>query len=157
MKTEQEQIEARLKPIWVVQVQADGGCKGNPGRKYGSYKARLNGQLLCCASRFELGFGTNQEAELEAIEVALKASLERIRVKQIDPMMVRAVILTDSVMARNRLMLGNKIRNYKSDHKCSRAEAMRVRAERCLELLKPYHSFYANWHSRINNVAVFGH
>lgn len=145
------------KPEFTLQLQADGGCKGNPGLKYGSYEARLNGKIICQSTRFNLGHGTNNEAEFEAIENGLQSAHDELTRLLIDPWKVYCVVLTDSVIVRNRLMKRNRHRNYQNAHKNNRSEAMRVLTERCMVLLDPFQSFHVNWHSRENNVAAFGH
>ena len=52
---------------YAVTVRFDGGCQGNPGRKYGSYRIEDEVVVIAQESRFELGRGTNNEAEFEAL------------------------------------------------------------------------------------------
>ncbi len=56
---------------YAVTVRFDGGCLGNPGRKYGSYRIEDDWVVIAQESRFELGFGTNNEAEFESLIRAL--------------------------------------------------------------------------------------
>jgi hypothetical protein len=53
-----------LRPLFVttaqyaVTVRFDGGCQGNSGRKYGSYRIEDEVVVMAQESRFELGHGT---------------------------------------------------------------------------------------------------
>ena len=48
----------------LMEIRFDGGCKPNPGMKYGSFMVKWNGQTVALRKNFPLGRGTNNEAEL---------------------------------------------------------------------------------------------
>jgi ribonuclease HI len=54
-----------------VEIYFDGGCLGNPGQKYGSFQVKLDGKEIVKRSRVDFGFGTNNEAEFNALKLAL--------------------------------------------------------------------------------------
>ena len=54
-----------------VEIYFDGGCLGNPGQKYGSFQVKLDGREIVKRSRVDFGFGTNNEAEFNALKLAL--------------------------------------------------------------------------------------
>ena len=43
----------------------------NPGQKYGSFQVKLDGKEILKRSRVDFGFGTNNEAEFNALKLAL--------------------------------------------------------------------------------------
>jgi hypothetical protein len=67
----------------------------------------------------------------------------------------RVLVLTDSMIVRNRLVGTNKI-HKKAEYR-ERSEAMFNLANRCLELLRGFHSFNVEWQGRARNVEAFGH
>jgi len=54
-----------------LELRFDGGCKGNPGDRYGSYVIFKDGVQIAVDRRFELGHGTNNEAEWLALIAGL--------------------------------------------------------------------------------------
>lgn len=139
----------------VISIYFDGGCSPNPGNKYGSYEVRLNGQIIISQQRFQLGFGTNNEAEFESLRTALEAITQRFESEKLTPRFYRVQVETDSVIVRNRLMRKNKIHSKPAWKAAS--ERMFNLAESCLVHLRKFASFAVEWRGRENNVARFGH
>lgn len=140
---------------YAVTVRFDGGCLGNPGRKYGSYKFEDDLAFIAKASRFDLGFGTNNEAEFEALIRALQNLRELLHRTGLNIATTSVLVLTDSTILRNRLMGTNKV-HKKAEYR-ERSEAMFNLANQCLELLGGFHSFIVEWQGREGNVEAFGH
>lgn len=142
-----------------IKIWFDGGCKTNPGRKYGSFRAELRGNSIQ-KSTFPLGWGTNNEAELESLAFALKNILERFNVKMLDPKNFALAIFTDSTIVRNwanrvakQFATGRVLKAYKNDRK----QAMYLLALENHDLLESFGSWEISWNSRDVNVEKFGH
>ena len=58
-----------------AEIYFDGGCLGNPGQKYGSFQVKLDDKEIIKRSRVDFGFGTNNEAEFNALKLALDESV----------------------------------------------------------------------------------
>jgi ribonuclease HI len=130
----------------------DGGCKGNPGRKYGSYQILLNGKQIAGRNRVDFGFGTNNEAEFDALQMALD-ELKGLSVKNGFELARCALLIeTDSTVVRNRLMVKNRI--FK---KYPRSLVMFELANKCLELMRQCLHYEVTWRRREYNVEKFGH
>jgi ribonuclease HI len=128
----------------------DGGCRGNPGRMYGSYKILLPGGIKHEEDRFDLGEGTNNVAEFLSLHKALDAFVSRF-----NPDLYDLMVHTDSTIVRNRLMGKNRI--HKKPQWRDRSAVMFHLANECLMILRKFQSFRVEWHSRDNNISVFGH
>lgn len=136
-----------------VIVQFDGGCIPNPGNKYGSYKLDF-GNFEVIKTRFELGPGTCNEAEFDSLILALHELRRCVRKAKVDTKSIDVLVLTDSTIVRNRLQ------NWQMNEKPSknpRITAMSELGAQAVLLLRFFGSFTAEWHSRENNVAAFGH
>jgi ribonuclease HI len=153
--TTKETSQPKPPAEYAVTVRFDGGCLGNPGRKYGSYKIEDDLVVIAEESRFDLGFGTNNEAEFEALIRALQNLREISHRTGVNIATTSVHVLTDSTILRNRLMGKNKI-HKKAEYR-ERSEAMFNLANQCLELLGGFHSFVVEWQGREGNVEVFGH
>ena len=81
----------------------DGGCIPNPGRKYGSWMIEVNGQECTRRERIDFGQGTNNEAEFEALESALRFSLDNLPLAGLNPRDFSVFLETDSTIVRNRI------------------------------------------------------
>jgi ribonuclease HI len=138
-------------------IASDGGCSPNPGRKYGSYSITLNGQMIARELKFNLGYGTNNEAEYEALEMALKRTAKELELRHIQPSECYAYVRTDSTIVRNGLMRKHRERKINDQWKLGRHRAMMALAKRCLALLEPFQFFSVDWESRTHNVMRFGH
>jgi len=142
-------------PKWTIRIWFDGGCSPNPGNKYGSYEVEAYEELVLSKVRFGLGHGTNNEAEFEALEAALMATIAYLSVIHTPTPENRVVIFTDSMILRNRLMGKNRI--FKKAKHAESSGRMYRKAARILELLAVFHSFEVIWRNRETNVARFGH
>lgn len=136
----------------LIQISFDGGCIGNPGAKYGSWMVTLHGNVIISQNRFQFGHGTNNEAEFNALQMALDetyAWLENRGVKLSD---YQLSIFTDSKIVRNRLVGRNKI-----FHKYPSSKRMFTLASECLKVMHEFSAFEVKWHGRERNVELFGH
>lgn len=150
-----ETNQPKLDADYLVTVRFDGGCLGNPGKKYGSYKIEDDSVIIAEESRFDLGFGTNNEAEFEALIRALQNLREISHRTGINIATTSLRVITDSTIVRNRLVGKNTIAK-KAEYR-ERSEAMFNLANQCLELLGGFHSFKVDWEGREGNVEAFGH
>jgi len=135
-----------------VEIYFDGGCLGNPGQKYGSCQVKLDGKEILKRSRVNFGFGTNNEAEFNALKLALDEALGMFKAKAIDLSALSLVVETDSTIVRNRLVVKNVIfKKYPS------SQRMFALANECLEIMRQFGKFQVTWKGRANNVERFGH
>lgn len=135
-----------------ITIYFDGGCRPtNPGRKYGSYEVRLNGVVAGSKSRFELGWGTNNEAEFESLIKALDWSIGQLLREELMPDIYAAAIYTDSTVVRNRLLGRNKTLKTEPQRR------MNALCSECLKRLHMFRNFNVTWRGRGENVARFGH
>ena len=140
------------KTMGQVEIFFDGGCLGNPGQKYGSFQVKLNGQEILKRSRVDFGFGTNNEAEFNALKLALDETVGRFQSKAIELKSLALVIETDSTIVRNRLVVKNVIfKKYPS------SQRMFALANECLGIMNQFGKFDVVWKGRANNVERFGH
>lgn len=130
-----------------IEIRFDGGCRGNPGQKYGSYEITTDGALMMKRSRFTLGYGTNNEAEFEALLTALND----LAGEPHDSPNVSVRLITDSMIVVNRLNGRNQRRKTEPEQR------MFSLTEQCHRLLKGFGGFTVQWQGREENVAVFGH
>ncbi len=134
----------------VIQLRFDGGCSPNPGRKYGSYEIRLDGKVLKTESRFQLGHGTNNEAEFESLIRGINAVKDVAWSAGLYKQHIRVAIITDSTIVRNHLMRKQKV--PKQPVPGSRRMAMLAYGSQCKNLLADFHSFDVEWRYRDENV-----
>ena len=138
-----------------ITIWFDGGCHGNPGWKYGSYLVQLDHAVILDRSRVKFGWGTNNEAEFNAMEMALRETLDWMADRWSNPADYQVRIITDSMILRNRMMKRNVIHGKKEWHDAS--ERMYRLACGCLELCRRFGSFRVEWQGREANVERFGH
>jgi len=138
--------------IHKVEIYFDGGCHGNPGLKYGSYQVLLDGNQIAGRNRVDFGHGTNNEAEFDALLMALDDLVAHCAKTGLDPSQSVLTVTTDSTILRNRLMVKNKI--FK---KYPRSAVMFELANRCFGVMKKFGSFEVVWKRREANVERFGH
>lgn len=136
-------------------IRFDGGCSPNPGSKYGSYSISLDDAFEIRRHRFDLGFGTNNEAEFESLINAIEELCSATHKANVPPDGIQVHILTDSTIVRNWLQRFEGFNPSKC--KNERRLAMAALAGRCVTELKRFHSFKVEWQGRENNVAAFGH
>lgn len=136
-------------------IHFDGGCSPNPGQKYGSFSILFDDVFCLELKRFELGYGTNNEAEFEALLKALE-TLREASIKAGVPMReIDVTIFTDSRIVYNWLQ--RKQEFDPAQFKEERRRAMAQRASACLVTLNLAGRFQAEWNSRTVNVEKFGH
>lgn len=136
-------------------IHFDGGCSPNPGSKYGSFSISLDEQFVLERRRFELGHGTNNEAEFESLIAALHDLHSACARAGIDPKEMRVEIFTDSTIVRNWLQRFHKFNPAKA--KNPRRLVMGNYAARCIQSLSRFREFCIQWNSRDVNVDKFGH
>ena len=135
-----------------AEIYFDGGCLGNPGQKYGSFQVRMDGNEIVKRSRVDFGFGTNNEAEFNALRLALDEAVRSFQEMAIELKSLSLVIETDSTIVRNRLAVKNVIfKKYPS------SQRMFALANECLEIMNQFGKFQVIWKGRANNVERFGH
>ena len=145
-----------------IKIWFDGGCKPNPGRKYGSFKATLRSNSIQ-ESTFPLGWGTNNEAEFESLAFALKNILERFDSKKLDPKNFALAIFTDSTIVRNwqlkteTILRDGRTRPSSYYSKDARKKAMYELSVINHHLLQRFGFWSIEWNSRDVNVEKFGH
>jgi len=142
----------KAKTTGKVAVYFDGGCLGNPGKKYGSFQVKLDGHEILKRSRVDFGFGTNNEAEFNALNLALAAAVEWLQVKAIDLKTLSLLVETDSTIVRNRLAVKNVIfKKYPS------SQRMFALASESLGIMNQFSKFEVVWKGRATNLERFGH
>jgi len=142
----------KVKPACRVEIYFDGGCLGNPGKKYGSFQVKLDGKEILKRSRASFGFGTNNEAEFNALKLALDEAAGWFQSHSTDLKTFSLIIETDSTIVRNRLVVKNVIfKKYPS------SQRMFALANECLAVMNQFGDFQVNWKGRSNNVERFGH
>jgi len=136
----------------LVEVYFDGGCRGNPGQKYGSFQVKLAGREILKRNRVDFGFGTNNEAEFNALKLALDEAVGWFHSKAVHLKSLSLVVETDSTIVRNRLVVKNVIfKKYPS------SQRMFELASECLGIMNLFGKFEVHWKGRANNVKRFGH
>jgi len=135
-----------------MEIFFDGGCLGNPGKKYGSFQVKLDGREILKRSRVNFGFGTNNEAEFNALKLALDEAVGWLQSEAMNVKGVSLLVETDSTIVRNRLVVKNVIfKKYPS------SERMFALANECLGLMNRFGKFNVVWKGRASNVQRFGH
>jgi probable phosphoglycerate mutase len=107
----------------------DGGSRGNPGRSYGSYRIKPPGGEYLPPVRLPLGFGTNNEAEYRSLIAGVKAVLEILEEKELDPAQIVIEICGDSNLVLNQLAGTWKAKNARMRELRDEAEALIARFE----------------------------
>jgi ribonuclease HI len=149
--------EPRVKPQPVtttgrMEIFFDGGCLGNPGRKYGSFHVLFDGKQVASGDRVQFGHGTNNEAEFNSLKLALDEAVGWLEAKGAEPKNLSLAIETDSMIVRNRLVVKNVI--FKKQPSSQRMFAL---ATECLGIMNRFGKFDVVWKGRENNVERFGH
>ncbi len=137
-----------------LELRFDGGCKPtNPGERYGSYLLLKDGREIAREDQFQLGHGTNNEAEW----MACLAGLDRVVAGGIrkgwNLKDIALKIFTDSTIVSMRLQKEPAAHRPKPGPSC-RMWVLSSHAFRRLNLLG---SFTAAWRGRDGNVLDFGH
>ena len=151
-----EPVEQKpVKTTGKAEIFFDGGCLGNrvaTGQKYGSFQVFLDGKQIANGNRVDFGLGSNNEAEWNALQMALDELKGFFTKNNRDPRQSELFVETDSTIVRNRLMVRNKI--LKKD---PRSAVMFELANKCLEVMRQFGRFEVIWKGRDNNVQRFGH
>lgn len=138
----------------LIEIHFDGGCRPtNPGNKYGSFEVLLNNSQVFKASRVEFGYGTNNEAEFDALCMALDWTVENLLNGGFDPSIYTVKMFTDSTILKNRIK--NRRTTVRGGREPSRRMAKLTR--KCLSKLTLFHLWDIEWHRRDSNVSRFGH
>jgi len=141
--------------VKTIRIYHDGGCSPNPGQKYGSFQI-LNGKReLFYKTRIPFGFGSNNEAEWESLQFALKTLLSDMALYGADPKKYALYVETDSKIVWYRLAKKNKIHKKPAWRESS--ERMYNHACACLADLAKFKKFSVEWKRRDANVERFGH
>jgi len=138
-----------------IRVYFDGGCSPNPGNKYGSYEVVLEDYPILKKLRLEFGHGTNNEAEFNALRAALEDLRHWSVITGFDLSDATVLVMTDSMIVKNRLMGKNRIHKKAAWRDAS--ERMFNLANEVLGYSPLFHSFTVEWKPRETNVARFGH
>jgi len=136
----------------LVTISFDGGCRPtNPGHKYGSWSITIGHSHPIDVIEQEFGWGTNNEAEFEALISALmhtRAILIKLNESASD---YTVNIFTDSTIVRNRV---------KGLNRTNRSEPQRRMFELNAKVLSHLQHFAGHdikWQPREFNVERFGH
>ncbi len=140
----------------LIEIQFDGGCRGNPGAKYGSFAVwhtieRCPRHLLVKTLRLPFGHGTNNEAEFEACIAGLDWTNNALDVGGFFHKDFSARVYTDSTVVGFRLNRAN------ASNKTEPEKRMAALAEKCLSTLIKFRIYEVDFISRDKNVALFGH
>jgi ribonuclease HI len=135
-----------------ITIRFDGGSKPtNPGNKYGSFEVALNGRQVALMSRLQLGWGTNNEAEFEIFEAALKWTVANIKQAGNEPSTFVLEAFSDSTIVVKRL--NKEVRSRKKEPALRMAKC----AVKCFNYTREFQDFKIHWNGRIENVNRFGH
>lgn len=136
----------------LIEIYFDGGCRPtNPGNKYGSWEVLLDNRPVFKANRVEFGWGTNNEAEFDAMIQALEWTVENLVNGGFDTRLYTVQMATDSMIVRNR-MDGRKVKSIGDP-----GERMKRLADRAKQFLWQFSSYSIHWRGRRDNVKRFGH
>lgn len=141
------------KPLGTLNVYFDGGCSPNPGHKYGSFEVWFYARLVASNYQFHLGYGTNNEAEWEALGLALDAIEKWVELDGDAVAHYALHVETDSKILWYRLTKKNRVHKKWAES----SGRMFAYASAVLERLRRFHSFTVEWKQRDANVARFGH
>ena len=138
-----------------IRIYFDGGCLGNPGQKYGSFQILNGDRELFYRSRVPLGFGTNNAAEFESLQLALTTLIQDMVECGANPKKYSLYVETDSKIVWYRLTKKNKIHKKPAWRESS--ERMYHHACACLSDMAKFKKFEVVWKRRDANLARFGH
>jgi len=135
-----------------ITIRFDGGCRPtNPGNKYGSFEVCFNGRQVILVSRQEFGWGTNNEAEFDAFEAALKWTIKNLEASGNKANDFSLMAFSDSTIVVNRMK--RKATSGKSEPQKRMANC----CAKCLNYTKTFGEFNIQWNGRQHNVNIFGH
>lgn len=131
--------------IDIFEVVFDGGSKGNPGKGYGSFEIKRNGDLF--DRQIEVPYGdnlTNNQAEYMSLINGLKSIIQN---PDIDPLKIELVIRGDSKLVISQINGVWKVKNANMQPLWAEARG----------LLTEVGKWQAVWHDRSNSVKILGH
>lgn len=142
-----------------IVIAFDGGClpangRHGAGAKYGSYRVLLKDAVVCEQQCVMFGHGTNNEAEFQALESALKESCDALTAQGHTLGTMSVHVISDSMILLSRLR-NNKI--HKKPKYVEASTRMYRCAEACLVWLRKFKVFTVEWQPRQRNVERFGH
>ena len=148
--------ETVVEPTQKVTIRFDGGCAPtNPGNKYGSFSITLAGSIISERNRVQFGRGTSNEAEFNALNLALDSLSGYCDEHGIESSSICVHMLTDSTIVRGWIQRYDAAKAAKITE--ARRKVMAQHAAQCIERLQQFHSYDIEWNGRENNVAAFGH
>lgn len=118
---------AGSKGILSCELIFDGGSVGNPGESYGSFRWQLADGPLSPPIRRRFGFGTNNQAEYNALIEGLKSLLSVLSADGIDPDEIKLVVRGDSRLVLKQLAGEWKVKNATLRDLHSAAESLLAR------------------------------
>lgn len=124
----------------------DGGCLGNPGKAYGSYKLQTREGKERIV-RLQFGHGTNNSAEYMALNAALKDLRDTIRKAGKDPAGFEVEVLGDSKLV---------IQQASGVWKCRNA-TLKPLLDETRALAGQFRNITFTWHPRSVSEAHLGH
>lgn len=140
----------------MIELQFDGGCKGNPGAKYGSFAVwhqieTRPKHLLVKELRLDFGHGTNNEAEFDALLAGLAWINQALPAGGFLHKDFSIRLFTDSTV------VGFRINRTNASNKTEPEKRMFSLAAKCLETLIRFSACEVTLIGREKNVALFGH
>jgi ribonuclease HI len=140
----------------LIILQFDGGCSHNPGNKYGSFAVfhqieTRPPRLLEKQLRFQLGYGTNNEAEWEALLTGLQWTRDAINAGCFLPRDFEVKMITDSTV------VGFRIAGTNTSNKSEPEKRMFKLHAAALKYLTPFKCYWIDMVNRQKNVELFGH
>jgi ribonuclease HI len=135
-----------------LEVRFDGGCAPtNPGMKYGSYSVRFKGKIVLRVLRSQFGRGTSNEAEFDALALALKDTISSLEHEGREPSEFSVSIFSDSTILVHRISGRNKKGKTEASNRMARY------ADICRNMLSRFLESRIKWEPRHKNVLEFGH
>lgn len=145
-----------------IKIMFDGGCRPtNPGNKYGSWEVTLDDFIrpanptgsVYKVSQVEFGWGTNNEAEFNALQAALAWTAKELQVGGFEPNIYTLSVFTDSLVVKSRIQ--KRRTNVKvGDDVTARLGPL---TRECLSWMDWFKSWEIFWRARDFNVNQFGH
>lgn len=117
----------------------------------------IDGVFCLSRLRFDLGHGTNNEAEFEALLKALEDLASACKVAKWNRKLVEVDVFTDSIIVHGWLENFDRKSQSTKNTGNERTRAMKALAGRCIDYLDSFKSFKVQWNPRQRNVETFGH
>jgi ribonuclease HI len=107
-----------------VVLTFDGGSLGNPGQAYGSFRLSPARGKNLPPTRLNFGYGTNNQAEYQALIAGLEGLLTWARSGKLDPLSVAVELRGDSQLVLNQLSGEWRVKNPELRRLHSRAQGL---------------------------------